>query len=232
MERPLSRPDAAFAALAAFLVGALLATSLDATAESDPFSARVRAVTSVPYPAFQGADCTTLNAPRALVWRLLVSPERAATWLLAGVPSSGPRSARYGKQPTATKGDSLTLEVDTENGPRQIELKVVAEIFGEALAFLVTKDDADIVDKGITQLIFTFVLDPRTDGTTDLYWAWHYDSDSPFSAVLFSMGAQKRAQKRREAGLLSFKALVESAAALKELPLHDVAAPQPPARRK
>ncbi len=205
---------------------ALLAASLlpaVAGAQVDPWAARVRARSDTALATFQGVNCVSIRAPRALVWRLLVAPEYAAKWLFAGVPGLLPRGARYKKGPTAEKGDVLTLEATTLEGPRHIDLLVLAAAPGQLLSFLVKSDDADLLDKGVEKLSLTFVLDTPVDGTTDLYLAMHYDPDSPFSAIL-SPAAVRRQHERRQASLNTFQLLAEEAARMKDPPLHDVPA--------
>ena len=204
----------------------LLAASLlpaVAGAQVDPWAARVRARSDTALATFQGVNCVSIRAPRALVWRLLVAPEYAAKWLFAGVPGVLPRGARYKKGPTAEKGDVLTLEATTLDGPRHIDLLVLAAAPGQLLSFLVKSDDADLLDKGVEKLSLTFVLDTPVDGTTDLYLAMHYDPDSPFSAIL-SPAAVRRQHERRQASLGMFQLLAEEAARMKDPPLHDVPA--------
>jgi uncharacterized protein YndB with AHSA1/START domain len=200
-----------------------------ARAQADPWSARVRARSDTPLATFQGVDCVSIRAPRAIVWRLLVAPEYAAKWFFAGVSDLLPRGARYKKGPTAEKGDVLLLEATTLSGPRHLDLTVLAAVPGELLSFLVRSDDADLLDKGIEKLSLTFVLDTPVDGTTDLYLAMHYDPDSPLSAIL-SPAAVRRQHERRQASLTMFQLLAEEAARQKDPPLHEVplTAPPPP----
>lgn len=192
-----------------------------ARAQADPWAARVRARSDTALATFQGVNCVSIHAPRAFVWRLLVAPEYAAKWFFAGVPDLLPRGARYKKGPTAEKGDVLTLEATTLEGPRHLDLMVLAAAPGQLLSFLVRSDDADLLDKGIEKLSLTFVLDAPVDGTTDLYLAMHYDPDSPFSAIL-SLAAVRRQHERRQASLNMFQLLAEEAARMKDPPLHDV----------
>lgn len=227
----MAAPRGPFSAalLAASFVPAL------ARAQVDPWAARVRARSDTALATFQGVNCVSIQAPRALVWRLLVAPEYAAKWLFAGVPDLLPRGARYKKGPTAEKGDVLTLEATTLEGPRHIDLLVLAAAPGQLLSFLVKADDADLLDKGVEKLSLTFVLDTPVGGTTDLTLAMHYDPDSPFSAIL-SPGAVRRQHERRQASLNMFQLLAEEAARMKDPPLHDVPAeetvPAPRARQK
>jgi uncharacterized protein YndB with AHSA1/START domain len=203
-------------------------------AQTDPWAARVRARSDTPLATFQGVDCVSIRAPRAVVWRLLVAPEYAANWFFAGMPHLLPRGARYKRGPTADKGDVLTLDATTLEGPRHLELVVLAAAPGQLLSFLVKSDDAGLLDKGIEKLSLTFVLDTPTEGSTDLYLAMHYDPDSPFSAIL-SPAAVRRQHERRQASLTLFQALAEQAARMKDPPLHDVpvseAASAPRARK-
>jgi len=220
----MSRP---FNASAAALASVFLAAG--APADVDPWGARVRMRSDTPLATFQGVDCVSIHAPRALVWRLLVAPEYAAKWFFAGLPDILPRGARYKKGPTAEKGDVLLLEATTLKGPRHLDLTVLAAAPVELLSFLVRSDDADLLDKGIEKLSLTFVLEAPSNGTTDLYLAMHYDSDSPFSAIL-SPAAARRQHERRKASLAIFQLLAEEAARLKDPPLHEVplATPPPP----
>ena len=123
--------------------------------------------------------------------------------------------------PTAEKGDVLTLDATTLEGPRHLELVVLAAVPGQLLSFLVKADDAGLLDKGVEKLSLTFVLDTLADGSTDLTLAMHYDPDSPFSAIL-SPTAVRRQHERRQASLNMFQLLAEQAARMKDPPLHDV----------
>jgi uncharacterized protein YndB with AHSA1/START domain len=213
----------------AALLAACFAPGL-ARAQADPWAARVRARSDTALATFQGVNCVSIHAPRALVWRLLVAPEYAPKWFFAGVPNLLPRGARYKKGQTAEKGDILSLEATTLEGPRHLDLTVLAAAPGQLLSFLVKSDDADLLDKGIEKLSLTFVLDAPVDGTTDLYLAMHYDSDSPLSAIL-SPAAVRRQHERRQASLNIFQLLAEEAARMKDPPLHDVPAAEAPASR-
>ncbi len=215
--------------VSAALLAACLSPGL-ARAQTDPWAARVRSRSDTALATFQGVDCVSIHAPRALVWRLLVAPEYAAKWLFAGAPDLLPRGARYKKGPTAEKGDVLILEATTFEGPRHLELLVLAAAPGQLLSFLVKSDDADLLDKGVEKLSLTFVLDVPVDGTTDLYLAMHYDPNSPLSAIL-SPGAVRRQHERRQASLNMFQLLAEEAARLKDPPLHDVPVSEVPAPR-
>ena len=220
--------------LFAALLAACFAPGL-ACAQADPWAARVRSVSDTALATFQGVDCVSVRAPRAVVWRLLVAPEYAAKWFFAGVPNVLPRGAHYKKGPTAEKGDVLTLDATTLEGPRHLDLMVLAAAPGQLLSFLVRSDDADLLDRGIEKLSLTFVLETPMEGTTDLYLAMHYDPDSPGSAIL-SPAAVRRQHERRQASLTMFQLLAEEAARMKDPPLHDVpateAAPAPRALRK
>jgi uncharacterized protein YndB with AHSA1/START domain len=223
----MSRPwQASAAALASVLLAA------GGRADVDPWAARVRARSETRLATFQGVDCVSIRAPAAIVWRLLVAPEHAAKWFFAGVPDLLPRGARYKKGPTAEKDDVLLLEATTLNGPRHLDLTVLAAAPGELLSFLVRSDDADLLEKGIEHLSLTFVLVAMPDGITEVYLAMHYDSDSPFSAIL-SPAAVRRQHERRRASLVVFQLLAEEAARLKDPPLHEVplAAPPPPVHK-
>jgi hypothetical protein len=203
----------------------LLSTS--AGAQQDPWSARVRALSDAPLATFQGVDCVSIQAPRAIVWRLLVAPEYAAASFFADSPNLKPRGARYKKGPTAEKGDVLSLEATTAEGPRHLDLKVIVAVPPDMLSLLVSSDDADILDKGIERLSFTFGLESPPNGVTDLYLASHYDSDSPFAAIL-SPAAARHQRERRQAILEMLRLLSEEAARLKYPPLHEVALSVPP----
>ena len=206
--------------LFAALLAACFAPGL-ARAQADPWAARVRSVSDTALATFQGVDCVSVHAPRALVWRLLVAPEYAAKWFFAGVPDVLPRGAHYKKGPTAEKGDVLTLDATTLEGPRHLEMVVLAASPGRLLSFLVRSDGGDLLDKGIEKLSLTFLLDTPSEGTTDVTLAMHYDPDSPFSAIL-SPTAVRRQHERRQASLNMFQLLAEEAARMKDPPLHDV----------
>ncbi len=216
-------------ALPALALAALAAAP--ALAQTDPWAARLRVFTDTPIATFQGAECVSIAAPKAIVWRLLVAPENAATWMLAGLEAV-PRRARYAKGLTASKGDVLTLEVTTAEGPRRVDLTVIAFQPGEVLSFLVKTDEASLLDASTERYTASFFVDGRPDGTTDLTWVANYDSDSPFSALLSPVGARAR-RNRRLTALNLFKALAEEAARLPYPPLHDVpTSPQPTAARR
>ncbi len=203
--------------------------------QPDPWSTRLRTLTETPVATFQGAECVSINAPRAIVWRLLVGPETVSTWLLAGVPDVVPRRASYGKAITAAKGEVLSIDATTVNGPRRLDLTVIVAEPGEVLSFLLKSDDADLLDAKVERLMVSFFVEGRPDGTTDVTWASHYDSDSPFSALLSPAYARQR-HNRRITALALFKAIAEEAARLPYPPLHDVpTSPQPsatPRKRK
>jgi uncharacterized protein YndB with AHSA1/START domain len=203
--------------------------------QPDALTTRLRNATDTPIATFQGAACVSIDAPKAIVWRLLVGPETVSTWLLEGVPNVVPRRARYAKGLTASKGDVLSIDATTADGPRRIDLTVIAYQPGETLAFLLKSDAADLLDAKVESLTLSFFVDARPDGTTDLTWASHYDADSPFSALLSPTYARQR-QNRRFAALRMFKAIAEEAATLRYPPLHDVpTSPQPsstPRRKK
>jgi uncharacterized protein YndB with AHSA1/START domain len=210
------------------ILGILALAAGGASAQQpDPLTTRLRNATETPIATFQGAECISIDAPKTVVWRLLVGPETASTWLLAGVPNVVPRRARYGKGPTASKGDVLSIDATTADGPRRIDLSVIAYQPGEVLSFLLKSDDADLLDAKVESLTLSFFVDARPDGTTDLTWASHYDSDSPFSALLSPTYARAR-HARRLSALRMFKAIAEEAANLRYPPLHDVpTSPQP-----
>ena len=169
-----------------------LAAAAPADAQYDPYKARVRGLTETPYPSYQGDRCTTIDAPRAEVWKVLTSPERAADWLLTDVDVVVV-SARLKKGSSLDKGEVLVLGVDTKEGPRAAEVTVLVAIENQLLALAVTKDDAEVISPGATSLIYTFVLEEPEKGKTDLYWATHYDSDSPLAAAVSPL---KRGKKR------------------------------------
>ena len=215
--------------LIAATLASLSVVSLSLSAEHDPWSAHVRALSDVPLATFQGVDCVSIQAPRAIVWRLLVAPEYAATWFFADSPKLKPRGARYKKGPTAEKGDVLLLEATTSEGPRHLDLSVIVAAPPDILSFLVRSDDAGLLDKGIERLSFTFGLEALPDGVTDLALASHYDSDSPFAALL-SPAAAHHQRERRRAILEMFRLLAEEAARQKYPPLHEVVLTPPPPR--
>ncbi len=214
---------------ATLLLASLPILSQRARAEQDPWSARVRALSDVPLATFQGVDCVSIRAPRDIVWRLLVAPEYAAAWFFADSPKLKPRGARYKKGPTAEKGDVLLLEATTSEGPRHLDLSVIVAAPPDILSFLVRSDDADLVEKGIERLSYTFGLESLPDGVTDLTLASHYDSDSPFAALL-SPAAARHQRERRKAILEMFRLIAEEAARQKYPPLHEVVLTPPPPR--
>jgi uncharacterized protein YndB with AHSA1/START domain len=213
----------------------LLAAGAARAQQPDPLSTRLRTFTETPIATFQGSDCVSIHAPKEIVWRLLVAPEHVGTWLLTGLPNVLPRRAHYGKGLTASKGDVLSIDATTPDGPRRIDLSVIAYQPGELLAFLLKSDDADLLDAKVERLTISFFVEARPDGTTDLTWASHFDADSPFSALLSPTYAKGR-RARRISALNLFKAMAEEAAQLTYAPLHDVpSAPQPtsaPKKRK
>jgi hypothetical protein len=219
----------------AMLALAALAAQGGAAQQPDPLTTRLKSYTETPIATFQGAECVSITASKAVVWRLLVGPETVSTWLLAGIPGVVPRRASYGKGPTASKGDVLTIDATTADGPRRIDLAVIALQPGEVLAFLLKSDDADLLDAKVERLTLSFFVDGRPDGTTDLSLASHYDADSPFSALLSPTYIPRR-RARRLTALNLFKAIAEEAAVLPYPPLHDVpTSPQPtsaPRRKK
>jgi len=215
---------------ATFAFVSLLSTP--ARAQENPWSDRVRALSDTPLASFQGVDCVSIHAPRSIVWRLLVAPEYAAAWFFADLPKLKPRSAHYKKGPTAEKGDVLSLEAMTSEGPRHVDLSVIVAAPPNMLSFLVRSDEADLLDSGVARLSFTFGLESVPNGVTDLYLVSHYDSNSPFAAIL-SPEADRHRHKRRLAILEMFRLIAEEAARLKYPPLHEVAlsAPPPPVYR-
>ncbi|MEO6325797.1 MAG: hypothetical protein ABIT01_06165 [Thermoanaerobaculia bacterium] len=216
---PTRQPLARLATILALLSSAVL-WSGSAAAQNDLYYNRVRGLTDVPFPSFQGAECTTIKAPRALVWRVLVSPGPAGTWLLADLDNVVPRGARYKKGFVASKDDVLTITSEVLNGPRTTELRVLATIPERVLTLAVTKDD-DVIAHDIANLIYTFVLESNPDGSTDLYWATHYDPSSPFAAAFSGIGS-KKSRLHSEKGLLVFKGLAEAATLTKYPPLPDL----------
>ena len=215
--------------LIATTLASLSVFSLSLSAEHDPWSARVRALSDVPLATFQGVDCVSIHAPRAIVWRLLVAPEYAAAWFFADSPKLKPRGARYKKGPTAEKGDVLLLEATTSEGPRHLDLSVIVAAPPDILSFLVRSDDAGLLDKGIERLSFTFGLEALPAGVTDLALASHYDSDSPFAAIL-SPSAAHHQRDRRRAVLEMIRLIAEEVARQKDPPLHEVVLTPPPPR--
>jgi hypothetical protein len=217
------------------ILGVLALAAVRASAQQpDPLSTRLRTFTDTPIATFQGAECVSIDAPKSVVWRLLVGTETVSTWLLSGVPNVVPRRARYGKGLTASKGDVLSIDATTADGPRRIDLTVIAFQPGEILSFLLKSDAADLLDAKVESLTLSFFVDARPDGTTDLTWASHYDADSPFSALLSPTYMPAR-RARRLSALRMFKAIAEHAALLPYPPLHDVpTSPQPstPRRKK
>src|ERR1700690_4036210 len=172
LSRILRRMSHSWCVIAAtFTSVSLLATP--ARAQQDPWSARARALSDVPLAAFQGGDCVSIKAPRSIVWRLLVAPEYAAAWFFADSPRLKPRGAHYKKGPTAEKGDVLSLEATTSEGPRHLDLTAIVDAPPDMLSFLVRSDDADILDSGIERLSFTFGLESVPNGVTDLHLASH-----------------------------------------------------------
>jgi uncharacterized protein YndB with AHSA1/START domain len=174
-------------------------------------------------------DCVSIRAPRSVVWRLLVAPEYAAAWFFADSPKLRPLGARYSKGVTAETGGVLSLEAATSEGPRHLDLSVVVAAPPDLLSFLVSSDDADILDRGIEQVSFTFGLESFSDGVTELVLVSHYDSNSP-GAALLSQGAAHHQHERRLAILKRFRLFAEEAARLKDPPLHEVALSMPPPR--
>lgn len=204
------------------LVAALGMPGVLGAAQNDPFYARVRGLADVPYASYQGYDCATIPAPRELVFRILASPDRASEILLAGLPNVLPRTARYRKERTAAKGEVLVLAADTVAGRRQVELNVLAILPGHLLSFGVVKDE-QLLAFDVTQLSDTFFLESNPDGSTDVYWANHYDASSPFAAALGPLRGAPRFRARREAGLLALEGLARAAAAIRGgPPLPDV----------
>jgi hypothetical protein len=198
-----------------------------ARAQQDPWSARVRTLSDTPLATFQGVDCVSIHAPRSIVWRLLVAPEYAAAWFFADSPKLQPRGAHYKKGPTPEKGDVLSLEATTSEGPRHLDLSVLVAAPPDMLSFLVRSDEAELLDRGIERVSFTFGLESVPNGLTDLYLASHYDSNSPFAAIL-SQAAARHQRERRLAILEMLRVIAEEAARQKYPPLHEVALSAPP----
>ena len=144
-----------------------------------------------------------------------------STWLLSGIPNVVPRRAHYGKGLTASKGDVLSIDATTVEGPRRIDLSVIVYQPGEVLSLLLKSDDGDLLDAKVERLTLSFFVDGRPDGTTDVTWASHFDADSPFSALLSPTYAGRR-HARRLSALNLFKAIAETAALLPYPPLHEV----------
>ena len=113
-----------------------------------------------------------------------MAPEYAAAWFFADLPKLKPRSAHYKKGPTAEKGDVLSLEATTSEGPRHLDLSVIVAAPPNMLSFLVRSDEADLLDSGVARLSFTFGLESVPNGVTDLYLVSNYDPNSPFAAIL------------------------------------------------
>jgi len=95
---------------------------------------------------------------------------------------------------------------------------VLAAVPGQLLALSVTKDD-DVISPGAANLIYTFLLEEPVPGKTDLYWATHYDSDSPLAAAVSPLkGGKRRYGVRSEHGLLVLWGLAEAAEHLQGAP--------------
>lgn len=209
-------------------------------AQNDPYYGRVRGLVDAPYPSFQGAECVHVDASPATVWRVLVGPEGVPQWLFAELDNVVAREAHYRKGPTAGAGDTLTVSVNTTQGPRKIELSVLAIQPGQVLSLRVSDDPEGVLSTGLSSLTATLVVEALGDGTTDLWWATHSESDSPLSAALSGLGGRRRYRLRREGGLTVLAALAEAAARLPYPPLHDVPLPaaaplsayRPPVRKK
>lgn len=185
-----------------------------AEAQVDTYKARVRGLTTRPYPSFQGDRCTTIDAPKDVVWDVLLSPRNATDWLLADIEDVIPLGARWQKGTGSSKGDVLALSVTTPVGQRSVDLTVLASVPGQLLALEVTKDDG-VISPGVTDLVYTFVLESKGPKTTELYWATHFDSDSPLSAAMSALkGGQKRYASRAERGLMALWGLATAAAEL------------------
>jgi len=219
----MPHPRCVIAATFAFV--SLLSTP--ARAQENPWLDRARALSETPLATFQGVDCISIHAPRSIVWRLLVAPEYAAAWFFADLPNVKPRGARYENGPTAEKGDVLSLQAMTSGGPRHVDLAVIVSAPPDMLSFLVRSDEAGILAGGIARLSFTFGLESVPNGVTDLYLVSHYDSNSPFAAIL-SPEVDRHRHKRRLAILEMFRLIAEEAARLKYPPLHEVPLSVPP----
>lgn len=196
-------------------------------AQENRWSELARALSNSPLASFQGVDCVSIHAPRSIVWRLLVAPEYAAAWFFADLPKLKPRGAHYRNGPTAEKGDVLSLEAETSDGARHVDLSVIVAAPPNILTFLVRSDEAAILNGGIDRLSFTFGLDSVPNGVTDLYLVSHYDSNSPFAAIL-SPEEDRKEHERRLAVLETFRLIAEEAARLKYPPLHEVPLSAPP----
>ena len=202
------------------VLGLLAVVAGSASAQQpDPLSTRLRTFTDTPIATFQGADCVTIAAPKSVVWPLLVGPETLSGTTFCALAGE----------------DVLSIDATTREGPRRIDLSVIAYQPGELLSFLLKSDDADLLDAKVESLTLSFFVDGRPDGSTDLTWASHFDADSPFSALLSPTYAKGR-RARRLSALNLFKAIAEEAAILQFPPLHDVPiTPQPtsaPKKRK
>lgn len=201
--------------------------SAPARAQENRWSELARALSDSPLASFQGVDCVSIHAPRSIVWRLLVAPEYATTWFFADVPNLEPRGARYKPGPTAEKGDVLSLEAMTPDGPRHVDLSVIVAAPPTVLSFLLRSDEAALLSGGVDRLSFTFGLDSVPNGVTDLTLVSNYDSNSPFAAILSPEEDQKE-HERRLALLEMFRLIAEEAARLKYPPLHEVPLSTPP----
>jgi uncharacterized protein YndB with AHSA1/START domain len=225
----MSLTNANFRRLIAATFAFVSLLSTPARGQQDPWSARVSNLSGKPQATFQGMNCVSIHAPRSIVWRLLVAPEYAAAWFFADSPKVKGRGAHYRNGLTAEKGGVLSLEATTSEGPRHLDLSVIVAAPPDLLSFLVSSDEAGILDRGIEQVSFTFGLESVLDDVTDLTLVSHYDSNSP-GAALLSQGAALRQRERRIAILGMFRLLAEEAARLKDPPLHEVALAMPPPR--
>jgi len=188
-----------------------------ARADNDTYRMRVRGLTDVPYPSYQGDRCTTIEGSREAVWKILTNPRWASQWLLTDLDAVVPLSAKLKKGSALTKGEVLVLGVETKDGPRTVELTVLVAVENQLLALAVTKDD-DVISPGAANLIYTFVLETPEAGKTDLYWATHYDSDSPLAAAFSPLkGGKRRYEARVERGLLVLWGLSEASVSLEKL---------------
>src|ERR1039457_6081408 len=114
-----------------------------ARAQADPWAARARALSPAPPAAPpRGEYAVSPHAPRPMGGRLLVAPEYAAAWFFADSPKLKPRGAHYKKGPTAEKGDVLSLEATTSEGPRHLDFSVIVSAPPDMVSFLVRSDEA------------------------------------------------------------------------------------------
>jgi len=204
-----------FRAAAAVLFAAAAAGA--ARADNDTYRMRIRGLTDVPYPSYQGDRCTTIEGSREAVWQILTNPRWASQWLLTDLEGVVPLSSKLKKGSALTKGEVLVLGVETKDGPRTVELTVLVAVENQLLALAVTKDD-DVISPGAANLIYIYVPETTEKGKTDLYWATHYESDSPLAAAFAPLkGGKRRDEVRVERGLLVLWGLSEASVSLVKL---------------